>query len=267
MKLKISVLFNFEKRVATLKILSTIVLICVLNACSKENTKGCFKNSKSQIFKEVAITPFDKITVFENIALVIKEGSEFKVAIEGNPNLVENTSATIEDGRLALRSIGVCTLLKANEHVTIYVTAPNIVEIRSSTALDIKSDGVLRYPNISLLSESFNVPEATTVNGTFNVTLIAEVVKVVVNGIAFVKLRGSVNTLSVIIASGNSRIEAESLSAENVIIDHRGSNDLLINPQVAITGVIRGLGDILSYNEPETISVTELFNGRLLFVE
>jgi len=267
MKQKIRVLFNFEKRVATLKILSALVLLYTLNGCSKENTRDCFKSSKSQILKEVAISLFDKITVFENIALVIKEGPEFKVAVEGNQYLVENSSVTVQDGRLTLRSVGICTLLKANEHVTIYVTAPNITEIRSSTALSIKSDGVLQYPNMTLLSESFNVPEATTVNGTFNVTLNAEVVKVVVNGIAFVKLRGSVNTLSVIIASGNSRIEAESLSAENVIIDHRGSNDLLINPQVAITGVIRGLGDVLSYNDPETISVSELFNGRLLFVE
>ena len=87
----------------------------------------------------------------------------------------------------------------------------------------------------------------------------------VVNGIAFFKLKGTSNRFNVLIAAGDSRIEAENLLAQEVIMNHRGSNDVLVNPQQAIRGVIRGTGDVISSTRPDEIAVEELYKGRLLF--
>ncbi|CAN0601451.1 unnamed protein product, partial [Ectocarpus sp. 12 AP-2014] len=70
---------------------------------------------------------------------------------------------------------------------------------------------------------------------------------------------------NITIAAGDSRIEAENLVADNVVLNHRGTNDILTNPQVVVRGVIRGNGDVICFNRPETIEVEEIFNGRLLF--
>ena len=86
-----------------------------------------------------------------------------------------------------------------------------------------------------------------------------------VNGIAYFKLKGSSANLSVVIAAGDSRVEAASLSVQNVTLNHRGSNDLLINPQESLRGTIRGTGDVRSYNRPDIIEVQELYKGRLIF--
>ena len=85
------------------------------------------------------------------------------------------------------------------------------------------------------------------------------------NGIAYFKLAGTTTNFNVIIAAGDSRIEADNLVSVNVGLDHRGSNDILVNPQERISGVIRGYGDVISINRPSEVAVEELFNGRLVF--
>ena len=90
---------------------------------------------------------------------------------------------------------------------------------------------------------------------------------ITVNGIAYFKIKGQANNFNVNIAAGDSRIEASELVAQNVNLNHRGSNDVLINPQIRLTGLLRGTGDVLSYNRPTEVSVEELYNGRLIFVE
>jgi hypothetical protein len=145
------------------------------------------------------------------------------------------------------------------------VTSPNITEIRSSTGLPIKSAGILSYPNLTLLSESFLVPEAESTDGEFDLDLNTESLSIVVNGIAYFKLQGNTQNLNVTIAAGDSRIEAQELTAQSISLNHRGSNDILVNPQESISGVIRGYGDVISFNRPENVDVQEIFNGRLIF--
>jgi len=60
-------------------------------------------------------------------------------------------------------------------------------------------------------------------------------------------------------------VEAENLVAQNVTLDHRGSNDILVNPQQSLRGVIRGTGDVVSVNRPALVDVEVLYKGQLIF--
>ncbi|MEM9867414.1 MAG: DUF2807 domain-containing protein, partial [Bacteroidota bacterium] len=102
-------------------------------------------------------------------------------------------------------------------------------------------------------------------DGSFDLTLDVEQISIVVNGIAFFQLEGFAETLDVSIAAGDSRVEAQNLIAQRVELDHRGTNDIFINPQESVMGVIRGTGDVISNNRPPLVSVEEIFNGRLIF--
>jgi hypothetical protein len=145
------------------------------------------------------------------------------------------------------------------------VTAPNIEEIRSSTGLSIRSEGILNYSDLTLISESFLNTESETTAGEFNLELDSENVNILVNGITYFRLRGNTTNFKVQISAGDSRIEAQQLIAESVELNHRGTNDVLINPQQTLSGVIRGTGDVISSNRPPEVNVEELFNGRLIF--
>lgn len=246
--------------------MSLFLVSCFLFfSCNSENAPDCLQNQGELVRQEVALSSFDRIMVFENVALVIKEGAEQKVEIETGEFLLNEVSAEVLDGTLMLRNENGCNLFREYGLTTVYVTAPNITSIRSSTGLLIRSDGVLSYPSLSLISESFNNPETETTDGSFEMELATGNVSIVVNGIAYFKLRGTTTNFNVTIAAGDSRIEAQELLADNVIINHRGTNDILANPQMAVRGVIRGLGDVICFNRPDTVEVEEIFNGRLLF--
>lgn len=240
-------------------------LALLLIACNGENTPDCFQNAGDLVRRTVEVPSFNTITVFENINLVIKEGAEQQVEIETGEFLQNEVTASIEDNRLILRNENGCNFIRDYGLTTIYVTSPNISEIRSSTGLLISSDGILNYPNLNLISESFTNPEAETTDGSFDLNVNSENVQIIVNGIAFFKFQGSTANFNVNVAAGDSRIEAERLITQNVSLNHRGSNDILINPQLRISGVIRGTGDVISVNRPPEIEVEELFNGRLIF--
>jgi len=241
------------------------LLFIFLLACNGENVPDCFQNAGDLTKKTVTVSDFTTITVFENIRLILREGTEQQVEIETGEFLQNEVTAQVEDNRLVLRNENGCNFIRKYGLTTVYVTSPNITEIRSSTGLLISSDGELNYPNIRLISESFNNPETETTDGSFDLHVNSENVGITVNGIAFFKLNGTTSNFTVFVSAGDSRIEAKNLIAQNVNINHRGSNDVFVNPQQRISGIIRGVGDVISINRPPNVDVEELFNGRLIF--
>lgn len=246
---------------------SVLCLLALMISCNSENAPDCFQNAGDLVRVEVEVPDFSTITVFEKLNLVLRQGEEQRVEIESGEFLLNEISAEVEDGRLIVRNENGCNFVRDFGISTIYVTSPNITEIRSSTGLLICSDGVLSYPSLTLFAESFVNPEAETTDGSFDLTLDVEQLSIVVNGIAFFQLRGATENLNITVAAGDSRIEAEDLLAQNVNLDHRGSNTVFVNPQERISGVIRGTGDVISVNRPPSIDVEEIFNGRLIFRE
>lgn len=247
-----------------------IVLLFVLSlnsSCNSENAPDCFQDTGEIIREEVAVGIFNKITVFENVTLVIKQGAVQKVEIETGENLRNEVAAIVEDGRLLVTDTNDCNYVREYGTTIVYVTTPNLIEIRSSTGFPITSDGVLAFDSLSLLSESFTNPDAATTDGAFDLQLEVSRVGITTNGIAFFKLSGRTDNFNVNIAAGDSRIEAQELIATQVDLNHRGSNDILINPQEQLIGTIRGTGDVQSYNRPAVVAVETLYNGRLIFVE
>lgn len=240
-------------------------LLFLFFSCNNENASDCFQNAGDIIREELSVSNFTKITVFENIALVLKQGNEQKLEIETGEFLRNDVTATIVDGRLILRNENNCNYVRNYGLTIVYVTAPNITEIRSSTGLAVKSDGILSYQNLKLISEDFSNPEADTVDGSFNLEVAVHTISIVSNGIAFFKLSGVTNNLNINLAAGDSRVDAENLMADNVTVNHRASNDILVNPQQTLSGVIRSVGDVISFNRPTQVAIEELYKGKLIY--
>ncbi len=259
--------YSHKEGVKKLHLMSWVLILISFPffSCNSENVPDCLQNAGDLTRIEVEVPDFNNITVFENLNLVIKQGDEQKVELESGEFLLNEISARVEEDRLLLRNDNGCNIFREYGLSTVYVTSPNIEEIRSSTGLLISSDGALNYPNLNLVSESFNEPESETTDGSFDIEVANGRVGIVVNGIAYFKVRGITNNFSITVAAGDSRIEAEGLVAQEVSVNHRGSNDVFVNPQQRISGIISGYGDVISFNRPIDVEVEELFNGRLIF--
>ena len=251
------------KKIINSFLISALLIVSI--GCNGENVLDCFQNAGDLIQEEVTLDPFTKIIVFENVSLVLSQGPEQRVIIETGEFLRPEVGAKVEDGTLILTDTNDCNFFRAYGLTTIYVTAPDVDTIRSSTGFPIRSEGTLAYTSLSLISESFNNPETETTDGSFELDLATENLSIVANGIAYFQLSGTTDNLDITIAAGDSRVEAENLLAQEVNLNHRGSNNIRINPQEALRGIIRGTGDVVSFNRPPIVEVEEIFRGRLIF--
>ena len=65
--------------------------------------------------------------------------------------------------------------------------------------------------------------------------------------------------------SGDSRIEASNLIAQNVSVFHRSSNDMVVHPIQSITGKMVSTGNVILKNNPPIVDVLQLYQGHLIY--
>lgn len=244
-----------------------IIYALLLVSCDSENAGDCFQRTGDIVTKEVEVPDFTRILVLPNVELVLKEGPETTVLIQSGDNLIDEVTAKVDDNRLILEDTNDCNFVRDFNQTKVFVTAPNITQIRSATQFDISSDGVLTYPSIGLLAEDFNEDNDGNLTGTFHLQVNSNSVRIIANSIASFFISGQVEDLYVGFFSGTGRFEGADLIANEVDVFHRGTNKMIVNPQQSITGEIRSTGDVIAVNRPPSIEVEEFFTGRLLFIQ
>lgn len=247
-----------------MKKLIYIILILLIVSCDSENAGNCFQKTGDIIQQEVVVETFNKILVNRDIELILKDGIEQKVIIETGKNLLNDVEASVTEGRLILTDNNTCNYVRNYGITKVYITSPNITEIRSSTQYDIRSDGVLTYPILSVFSDNFFAPETFT-NGNFRLEIENDTFQLLFNNLSNCFISGKTNNLNITFAAGTSRFEGRDLVAQNVVIWNRSSNDMIVNPVQSIKGKISGTGDVISVNEPPIVDVEQQYKGKLIF--
>jgi len=244
------------------KLIYLITLLCF--ACNSEDANDCFQTSGDIIQQVVEVTSFENILVNRNVELIITEAPEYKVTIESGENLIDDVTVEVIGNRLVLSDNNTCNYVRDYGITKIFVEAPNLTEIRTSSQYEISSNGTLNYSNLTLFSEDFNGNSEFT-TGDFRLTVNSENLSIISNNLSFFYIDGAVNNLFVGFYAGAGRFEGEGLIAQNVNVNHRGSNDMVVNPQLTLTGELRGTGDLISVNEPPLVEIEQIYIGELIF--
>ena len=241
------------------KIISLFIVLSLFN-CSPED---CFESTGTIIQQEIEVPVFDKINVGEEVTLIIKQGDTQKIVVETGSNLIDAVAVNVIDGKLFLKDENTCNFTRDYAVTKVYVTTPNIDEIRSNTARSIMSDGILYFPKLALISEDFN-EDALNI-GDFNLHINNENLNITSNGSSIFKIKGVARNLRINFYAGTARFEGSNLIATNISIIQKSTNDMLVNPQIKIEGAIYSIGNVISYNQPATIDVIEHYTGHLIF--
>ena len=247
-----------------MKKLFYIITLILVFTCDSEDASDCFQTSGSIIQQEISIDAFTKILVNRDIELILKQGLEFEIIIETGRNLMNDVEAIVVDDQLKLTDHNTCNYVRDFGITKVYVTAPSITEIRSSTQYDVSSDGILDFENLKLVSEDFNVPESFTV-GDFRLDVNLITLRITTNNNSSFYITGQTENLFVGFFAGSGRFEGENLIAQNIQVFHRGSNDMIVNPQQSLSGQLLSTGNLISKNEPPIVDVEVLYTGRLIF--
>jgi len=236
----------------------------ILLACDSENANDCFQKTGAIITQEIEVENFTKIKVNRDVELILKEGPVQKVAIETGENLLNDVSVIVMDEELILTENNTCNFVRDYNVTKVYVTAPNITEIKSSTQFMISSEGILNYGNIKILSEDFNDPSVIAV-GTINLELDAQSIKVVGNNLTAFNISGVTESLNVNFAAGDGVFNGTNLAANTVKVFHRGTNNIIVNPQNELKGQLVSTGNLIAVNQPPVVDVEVLYTGSLIF--
>ncbi|MDB9721043.1 DUF2807 domain-containing protein [Winogradskyella sp.] len=240
------------------------ISLLLIFACNSEDANDCFQTSGTIIQEEVDVPNFERILVNRDIELIIKEATDYKVTVETGENLINDVEVVVVGNQLVLIDNNNCNYVRDYGITKVFVEAPNLIEVRTSSQYEISSDGILNYNDLTLFSEDFNGGSEFTV-GDFRLSVNSENVSVSSNNISFFYLDGLVENLFVGFFSGSGRFEGANLIAQNISVYHRGSNDMVVNPIQSLSGELRGTGDLLSVNQPPLVNVERFYIGQLIF--
>ncbi len=234
------------------------VFVLILSGCGI--SEDCVKNAGNPMTKEFVISNFDKIRVHAGIALVVKEGPDFKVTIQSGTNIIGNIEINKEGDFLVAKDNSTCNWTRDFKAATVYVTAPNIIEIHSKTEQDIYSDGTLTFPILRLFA--LNEDEAGTGDFYFNINNGQTVIES--NHVSNFNISGNTAELLCNFYFGTGKFNGENFICQNIKIFQRGSNDMILKPIQSISGKILNTGNVILKNNPPIIDVQQLFSGHLI---
>ena len=240
-----------------------IFFLLVAGSLYNCNPKDCFDSTGDIIQKEISLDSFNKIEVGEEVTLILKQGDTQKVVVETGENLMDNVSVEVIDGKLFMKDESSCNLTRDYAVTKVYVTAQNITTIRSNTARTILSDGILAYPNLTLISEDYSQNVLNI--GDFKLHVNTDKLSITSNGGSIFEITGNTNQLTIGFYAGSSRFIGNNLIAKNVNLIQKSTNDILVYPTQQLIGDIYANGDVISYFHPEIVNIEEHYTGKLIF--
>lgn len=238
------------------------LLLVVLLSVSCGLSDECIKSRGIDVARDIEVLPFENIYVFPGIELVVTQGPEYSVRIEAGSNFIDQISAVVEGNSLTLKDNSGCNWVRDYGRTIVYITAPNLVEIYSNTDQKISSNGILRYPMLRLYSMDFFGGVGT---GDFEMQVDNNQLVIQSNHVSAFFVTGKTEQLLLNIYNGNGRFEGAEFLAKEIILFHRGANDLTIHPVETLTGDIYSTGDIISVSHPANVTVTEHYSGKLRY--
>ena len=248
-----------------MKKLLLIGLVFLLFSCNSENGWDCVQTAGDSISKEYILSDFSKIRIEDDVTLYLKQGETQQVKLETGENLLSDISVSVEGKSLVVKDQNDCNLVRDYGITKVLVTAPNITEIRNSSAYEVVGEGILNFPNLTLVSNSSAGPETIRKSGDFYLNINSEEFRVIANGQSVFYITGKAEKATLSFEDEMPRFEGKDFIINELTVFQRSANKMIVNPQQSIIGKILATGDIISYNRPQLIDVKELFTGRLLF--
>lgn len=246
------------------KIIYIAILFLVFASCEIDNVSDCFQSTGSIITTEMEVGPFTKLRFENDISVILKQDSIQKVYLETGENLLSNIEVKVEDGVLIIKDNHGCRLTREYGVTKAFISVPNLTEIRNSSPRDITSDGVLNFPNLTLISNTTGNIEGSNKSGDFRLQVDCENFNVSANGQSIFYITGKTKNASLSFSDEWPRFEGEDFSIETLSFSQRSATYMKVFPENKVSGQIRGTGDVILVNRPDIIEVEEFFTGRLI---
>lgn len=228
----------------------TLAILCLTASCAQKKIKG----SGNVVTIERTTSDYDGVSVsgFYNVELV--EGTEGKLTLKGEDNILDNIETEVRGGTLRIKSIDNMNLVPSrNESVFITIPVDEIDKIRLSGSGNFVGKKTLKMNGLDIqVSGSRNI----------DLTLEADNVSVQTSGSSNIQLNGRTEEIKVQ-SSGSSNVKAFDLEADEATFELSGSSDVEITVNESLVSRVSGSGHIRYHGNPEKVDSNISGSGRV----
>ena len=233
----------------SIKFLIAILIATASTSCHFDINLGRVDGNGNVITEDRPVTSsFEKVKGSAGIDVYLTEGSEEKIVVEADENLMEYIETEIHNGKLTIgttngKSIGRSKAKK------VFVTYTNLVSIASSSGADVVANNPVKNETITLDASS---------GSNLEVEVFAKEVFVESSSGADIKVTGKASKL-VADASSGSDINAKDLKVLTCNAEASSGADITVNVKESLKASASSGGDVNYYGDP---SVATARSGR-----
>ena len=184
--------------------------------------------------------------------IVLKQGSNFKVTIEGQKNILDLLKTELKDQTL---KIGFEKGYRVNyqEKLKIYVEAPSFEYLGMSGSGDVRAANTLTGSKLNI---------GVSGSGDFNLDVKYTNLSLGISGSGDISLSGTSDNVDLRI-SGSGDVKASNLVAQSIKCSVSGSGNINCNAQKALEAYVSGSGDIRYKGSPGSVKTKVSGSGDI----
>lgn len=229
-----------------------ILLSITINAQSWWNSKKV-KGNGNVITKTRSIDSFDKVSVGGSFDVNLIDGTEGKLTIEGEENLLPYIETEVKNGKLKVQF---------KENTNIRTTRRLVITIPFE---DIEAISLGGSGNVTVKKRLKADDASFSIGGSGNITsnVEANTVKVSIGGSGNIKLKGKTDNFKCSLA-GSGSIKAYDLNASSLKASIAGSGSIQTSVSNKIKANIVGSGSVYYKGNPSNINTNSIGSGDVI---
>lgn len=246
------------------KLVFILAPVIFLFACDIDSNRDCIRGGGKTETRDLAITDLEQITIGENIRLEISYSEEEGLEAVGGEHHLDQLEIIQNEKDYEFKISSLCPTGFSEAPVVLKLKSSTLNSVRNSSQFEVVSTTILKFPDLSLISEDSNNSDALSL-GNFYIEVDNTRVNIVGNGISDFVMSGSTELLNFGTYSGSGTILARDLEADVVRVFHRSFRDAVVTPIQRLEGELRSTGNLISTKKPPQVEVEEFYEGRLIF--
>ena len=218
--------------------LLAVIFIAALSSCRMISGNGNVKRETRNP------GTFTKIESSGSADVVVRSGSDCRVTVEDDENLLPYMETVVKNGTLQIHYRDGISV--TNDHAKIYVTAPTLSAVATSGTSNIMISDLLRNSD----KISFHTSGTGNIEGEVD----APAISVSQSGTGTVKLRGRTRDFDCEI-SGVGHAYCDNLESENTKVNVSGVGDAHVFASVRLDANVSGTGSVYYRGNPPSRQV------------
>jgi len=233
---------NRFRLLAFLSVLVLMTMACSLTRNTLTPTPQTEQEDQKMFVSEIRqLGTFSRIEMHGGATLILVQGNEHSIKVEGTQRIVDQVTTKVKDGVLLIdyRDHGIIKLW--TESPTLTITFADLSDFRLDGGAEIKADGL----NLDKLNFTINGGASTQLNN-----LVVHTLNMTLAGGGDIHVSGVADNLTIDV-SGGTNFKAEDLKCANVNVEIAGAADVVVWATDTLNLDLAGAYNVSYWGSPE----------------